>query len=135
MSGKRRRKSPRDAFLDGYVDAAETRTVASLSHALREAGLLPEDCGRNNLYGILRRMGMLRADNLPTKEAVERGYAVTETLDLRDYGDRLHWREKHYRPRITQSGIRAVVAVLDGVSSGLFAAPEKKADETFKPLF
>lgn len=135
MSGKGRRKSPRDAFLDGYVGAAETRTVASLSHALREAGLLPADCGRNNLYGILRRMGMLRSNNLPTKEAEERGYAVTETVNLRDFGCTLQYYPEHYRPRITQSGIRAVVAVLDGVSSGLFAAPEKKADENTKPLF
>lgn len=139
----RKRRSQRDEFLDRYIGAAESRNVRSLAWALVHAGLLPENCGRTNLYAMLRRVGMLNGMNLPTKEALEKGYAVTEILDLRDYGDTLHYPALHPRPRITRRGIRAVCDLLDGNRNGLFDTDKrepvgkepKKADKDYKPLF
>lgn len=141
---KRDRRSPRDRFLDNYIGKEESRTVGSLAWALVHAGLLPENCGRTNLYALLRTVGMLNGMNLPTKKALEEGYAVTEVLDLRDYGDTLHRFTAHPRPRITRLGMYAVRKALENGSwEGMFA-PEKrepvgekpkKADKNFKPLF
>lgn len=139
----RKRRSPRDEFLDRYIGAAESRTVGSLASALQRAGLVPSDCGRTNLYKMLRGMGMLDPHNIPTKEALEEGYAVTEVLDLRDYGDTLHYPALHPRPRITRRGIRAVCDLLDRNRNWLFDTDKrepvgkepKKADKDYKPLF
>ena len=141
---KRDRRSPRDRFLDNYIGKEESRTVGSLAWALVHAGLLPENCGRNNLYEMLRGVGMLNGMNLPTKKALEKGYAVTEVLDLQDYGDTRQYPALHPRPRITRLGMRAVLIALENGSwEGLFA-PEKrepvgkepkKADKDYKPLF
>ena len=120
-------------FLDRYIAGEETRNVRSVATAFQIAGLAPSNFGRTNLYAFLRRIGMLKADNTPTRRAVELGLAVTEEIDLKRFGYTLPWGERHRRGRLTRRGIRHVADLLTPKSEPVPTAEAGKTD--YKPLF